>query len=105
MMKIVLAMLVLLWALPVAAAPDSGTCNIHNIKMQPARLRIVYGLPSPAEFKEAEAARDRFPFGRDYVLGGCIVQPAKTVDGFLCPDCVRARATWLRKHDRRPANE
>jgi hypothetical protein len=103
MMRTVLAMLVVLWALPIAAAPDSGTCNIHNIKTQPARMRIVYGLPSSAELKEAEAARDRFPFGRDYVRGGCIVQPAKTVDGILCPDCVQARAKWLRKHgSRRP---
>lgn len=73
-------------------------CPVHQVVLQPAKLAIVYGLPSPSEFKEAEVAKKRFPFGRDYLLGGCVVGPEQTVDGFLCPECIKARAAWLRKH-------
>lgn len=83
----------LLWA-----GPAPKDCPVHHVAMAPTRLSIVYGLPSPAEFKESEVAEKLFPFGRDYVLGGCVVRPDKTVDGFLCPDCVKARAAWLKKH-------
>jgi hypothetical protein len=72
---------------------------VHHVALQPTKLAIVYGLPSPEEFKESEVAQKRFPFGRSYVLGGCIpVEGKDTVDGFLCPECVKARAAWLKKH-------
>jgi hypothetical protein len=99
-MRTTAALLGLLVAGWVWAGPAPQECPVHRTVLQPAKLRIVYGLPSPEEFKEAEAARKRFPFGRDYVLGGCIVRPDKTVDGFLCAGCVKARAAWLRKHRR-----
>jgi len=62
------------------------------------KLKIVYGLPAQPLMEEMEAARKLFPFGNDYVLGGCVVQPEKKVDGFLCPACVKARAAWLKTH-------
>lgn len=82
----------------ILAAPASDECPVHHITMATTAMHIVYGMPSQTEFKEMEAAKKSFPFGRDYVLGGCIVRPDKTVDGFLCPECVKARAAWLKKH-------
>ena len=80
------------------AAPPSDECPVHHIKMTATALRVVYGMPSRAEFQDAKVAKARFPFGRDYVLGGCIVRPEKTRDGFVCPECVKARAAWLKQH-------
>ena len=78
------------------AAPQE--CPVHGVALRPAKLSILYGMPSPSEFEEMDAAKKLFPFGRDRVLGGCIVRREKTVDGFLCPECVKARAAWLKKH-------
>lgn len=58
--------------------------------MKRVELRLVYGLPSPGEFEEMKVAGAKFPHGRDYVLGGCVVQPAKSVAGFLCPHVRRS---------------
>ena len=83
----------------VFAAPTTDECPVHHVALQPTKLAIVYGLPSPEEFEESEVAKKRFPFGRNYVLGGCIpVEGKDTVDGFICPECVKARAAWLKKH-------
>jgi hypothetical protein len=82
------------WA--VAASPDSNICPIHKEKMAPARLRLMYGMPSAREFDELRVAKPLFPYGRDYVLAGCVVKPAKTVEGFICPKCVVARERWLK---------
>ena len=81
-----------------AAPPDDTVCPVHKIEMQKTQLRLVYGMPSPKEFEEMRAAKGKFPYGKDYVLAGCVVKPQKTVDGFLCPQCVRAREKWLRAH-------
>lgn len=48
------------------------------------------------------AAKEKFPFGKDYVLGGCVVRPQKTVPGFICPQCVIARDKWLRANREKP---
>lgn len=66
--------------------------------MERVTLRVIYGMPSSAEFAEMRVAKERFPHGRDFVLGGCVVKPKKTVDGFLCPACVEARKEWLEKN-------
>jgi len=81
----------------LAALPDD-VCPVHQVKMKRVELRLVYGLPSPAEFEEMKVAEKKFPHGRDYVLAGCVVEPAKSVEGFLCPKCVVARGKWLRAH-------
>jgi hypothetical protein len=73
----------------------SGICPVHGIAMQPVKLRVVYGMPSRREFEEMRAGRLLFPHGRDYILGGCVVRQVKTVQGFLCPECVNARKAWL----------
>ena len=76
------------------AAPD--ICPLHQIKMERKVLRLVYGMPSKAEFEEMRAAKTRFPYGKDYLLAGCVVQSAKTVEGYVCPKCVEAREAWLK---------
>lgn len=98
MLRTSIALLVMISAGTLSASPQMDVCPVHHVKMTATELRIVYGLPSRAEFDEAEVARKQFPYGRDYVLGGCVLGPRKTVDGFLCPDCVKARKAWLEKH-------
>ena len=78
-----------------AAPPKDAFCPVHKIEMRPTQLRILYGMPSPKEFEEMRAAKAKFPYGKDYVLGGCVVKPQKTVAGFVCPQCVIAREKWL----------
>ncbi len=69
--------------------------------MEAMALRVAYGMPPRREFEEMRVAKDKFPFGRDYVLGGCVLKPTKTVAGFLCPRCVEARKAWLADHPER----
>ena len=91
-------LLVAAWSTGVCAAgPDpNGICPVHGVAMKAVRLKLVYGMPSPQEFEEMKAAKTKFPFGRDYVLAGCVIRPEKTVEGFLCAKCVGAREEWLR---------
>lgn len=83
-----------------AASPDAGVCPVHGIKMEHKALRLVYGMPSKAEFEEMQIAKTKFPHGRDYVLAGCVVRPEKTVKGYVCPKCVEAREAWLQARKR-----
>jgi hypothetical protein len=77
------------------AGQDSGICPVHGIKMKPIKLRMVYGMPSQREFEEMRAGKSLFPYGRDYVLAGCVVKSEKFREGFLCPKCVEARNAWM----------
>lgn len=93
----ILAAATLLCALIARGAPDGdGICPVHKIKMRSVELKLVYGMPSPEEFEEMRVAKKKFPYGKDYALAGCVVKPQKTVEGFLCPQCVRAREKWLK---------
>ncbi len=83
------------------AAPDSDVCPVHKVKMQRVDLKLVYGMPSPKEFEDMRVAKEKFPYGKDYRLAGCVVKPAKTVEGFLCADCVKAREKWLKSHGKK----
>jgi len=78
-----------------SAPPEDGICPIHHIKMESVSLRVVYGMPSQLEFEEMREQKSRFPNGRDYVLAGCVVKPAKSIPGYLCRDCVKARKEWI----------
>jgi hypothetical protein len=100
MKAFVFACVALAGALAVAASPDPEICPVHEIKMEHKELRLVYGMPSKAEFEEMRVAKTQFPYGKDYLLAGCVVRPAKTVKGHVCPKCVEAREAWLqaRKH-------
>jgi hypothetical protein len=98
-----MVLVILLWLLSCAlsgAAPGADICPVHGIKMERKAMRLVYGMPSQAEFEEMKVAKARFPHGRDYVLAGCVVKPARTVSGYLCPKCVEAREEWLRARKR-----
>jgi hypothetical protein len=74
---------------------DDGVCPVHGVRMEPINLRVIYGMPSQKEFLEMRAGKSLFPYGRDYVLGGCVVKPEKFRKGFLCPECVKARNAWI----------
>lgn len=68
--------------------------------MEQKVMRLVYGMPSQAEFEEMKVAKTKFPHGKDYVLAGCVVKPAKTMKGYVCPKCVEARDAWLQARKR-----
>ena len=78
------------------ASPAPDICPVHEIKMEHKVMRLVYGMPSQVEFEEMRVAKTRFPYGKDYLLAGCVVKPAKTVEGYVCPKCVEAREAWLK---------
>jgi hypothetical protein len=83
---------------PAPAVRAADECPVHHIKMTATALPIGYGMPPIDEFDDADVAVELFPFGRNYVRGGCVKEQKKTEDGFLCPECVTARAAWLKKH-------
>ena len=82
------------------AAPDKGICPVHGIKMKSANLRVVYGMPSQREFEEMRVGKSLFPYGRDYLLAGCVVKPEKSRRGFICSECVKARQAWITSKNR-----
>jgi hypothetical protein len=79
---------------------DNGVCPVHGVRMEPVNLRVIYGMPSQKEFLEMRAAKSLFPYGRDYILGGCVVKPEKSRKGFLCPECMKARNAWTSSQNR-----
>jgi len=86
---------------PLASArEDDGICQVHGIKMERVKLRVIYGMPSQQEFAEMRVSKSLFPFGRDYVLAGCVVKPEKSRMGFICPGCVKARNSWVASQGR-----
>jgi len=80
---------------------DNGICPVHGTKMKRVKLRVVYGMPSKREFEEMRVGKSLFPYGRDYVLAGCVMKPEKFRKGFICPQCVKARDTWITSKGRR----
>jgi len=96
---IIIAIFCVLYAigvvLPAGAGQDQGICPVHGIKMKPIKLRMVYGMPSQREFEEMRGGKSLFPYGRDYVLAGCVVKSEKFREGFLCPKYVEARNAWM----------
>jgi len=88
-------------AVPLAGAGQAdGICPVHGIKMERVKLRVVYGMPSKREFEEMRVGKSVFPHGRDYVLAGCVVKSEKSRKGFICPECVKARDTWIASQGR-----
>ncbi|MDM7988462.1 MAG: hypothetical protein QUS13_14125 [Smithella sp.] len=79
---------------------DKGVCPVHGIKMQSVKLRVIYGMPSPREFEEMRVGKSLFPYGRDFVLAGCVVKPEKFRHGFICSKCVKVRKAWIASKDR-----
>ena len=103
---LILAAAAALCAVIARGAPlGDDTCPVHKIKMQAVELKLVYGMPSPKEFEEMRVAKDKFPYGKDYRIAGCVLKPQKTVDGFLCPQCVSAREKWLKAQRKEAAPE
>lgn len=81
-------------AMGAVRLPD--ICPVHEIKMERKVMRLVYGMPSKAEFEEMRIAKTRFPYGKDFWLSGCVMKSVKTAEGRLCPKCVTARNAWLK---------
>jgi hypothetical protein len=81
-------------------AQNTGICNIHHVQMEKKRVPIYFGLPdfsNPYYSNE----RSRFPNAREYVNGGCEVDPAaekKRYPRFVCPACKRAERRWALAH-------
>jgi hypothetical protein len=82
------------------AGQDDGICPVHGIKMERVELRVVCGMPSELEFEEMRVGKSIFPYGRDYVLAGCVVKSEKSREGFICPECVKARGAWIASQGR-----
>lgn len=74
---------------------NQDICPLHGIKMKSSRLPMVYGMPSQLEFEEMRVGKSLFPYGRVYLLAGCVVKARKFSQGFICFECVKARNTWM----------
>jgi hypothetical protein len=73
------------------------TCPVHKIKMTVKVVPIAYGLRF-TDFRDFEGfSRDKFPFFREDISGGCCVDnsPEAPTKGkrYVCPECV---ASWKR---------
>lgn len=82
----------------MGAPPLPEICPVHGIKMEHKAMRLVYGMPSKAEFEEMRVAKTRFPYGKDFWLSGCVMKSVKTMEGRVCPKCVEARNAWLKSN-------
>jgi len=81
---------------------ESGICPVHHIKMQIKETQIAFGLLAVKEPQPDSKTREtRFPFARDWIVGGCIVSDGspKTGKVFLCPKCVGAEKAWMKAHE------
>jgi hypothetical protein len=103
--NVLLVLCLFSFSVPVACAgqstsPDQSICPVHGIKMKSMQLRVIYGMPSKREFEEMRVGKSLFPYGRDYLLAGCVVKPEKFRKGFICSRCVKARNDWIASKDR-----
>jgi len=74
---------------------DIEICEVHKTKMELKTVPIQYGLMEPdPDAPSGNEERRLFPHGRDYVLGGCIIEPRKTAEVYVCPECEQAAAKW-----------
>jgi hypothetical protein len=77
-------------------------CPLHHVVMPVAILPIQYsGIPppppSPQRRAYTRARTQSFPQAADYVPGPC--QGAlKSIEVYICPLCMKARAAWLAAH-------
>ena len=74
---------------------DPSNCPIHDVPLEKIIVPIIYGLPYESEFEEAKIALLEFPFGRDYILGGCLVKWKDKAIISICNSCKKERHKWL----------
>jgi hypothetical protein len=81
-------------------AQQTGICNIHHIRMQKKRVPISFGLfVLDDPYYSAELVY--FPNARDYVNGGCEVDPVRQKEPhfrYVCSECKRAQRQWASAH-------
>jgi hypothetical protein len=84
-------------------AQDTGTCNIHHIRMQKKAVPIYFGGPFDFDSPFYYATMRSFPNARDYVNGGCEYDAQlekKPHSRYVCPECQRSQLVWARAHPR-----
>ena len=86
-------------------AQRTGICNIHHVAMKKMLVPISWGL---VEFSIGPLPSTEirfFPHAREYVNGGCEIDPARLnakVSTYVCPECQRAEWQWIKAHPKDP---
>jgi hypothetical protein len=77
---------------------DETVCVLHNVKMQREELPIKYGMSIERD-DEPERFLDSFPYGRDFIPGGCVVtdNSPKKVWAYVCPVCRKNYLEWKKR--------
>jgi hypothetical protein len=81
-------------------AQRTGVCNIHHIRMEKKRVPMYFGL-LVFEDPYYSAQLAYFPNAREYVNGGCEVDPVLQKQAhfrYVCPECKRAQRQWAIAH-------
>ena len=78
---------------------DREICEVHHCRMKRSELPIAYGML--ATLYTADEFKTLFPHSQKFVAGGCIAGDRKTDLIFVCPQCGKAYANWLKIHARR----
>ncbi|HEY2711361.1 MAG TPA: hypothetical protein VGI60_02515 [Chthoniobacterales bacterium] len=86
-------------------AQKTGVCNIHKVPMKKKLVPIVWGLMNIDIGPLLSTQIRFFPHARDYVNGGCEIDPARKntkVPIYICPECQRAQLEWINAHPQDP---
>ncbi len=79
----------------------TGICQVHHKKLFQETVPLNYGRPlyaAPAPGEPSDVYRfTHFPHAMQYELAGHITRHPKTVDIYVCPDCLKAQYAWERK--------
>ncbi len=71
-------------------------CQIHDYWLEPAKVRVSYGLPN-FDDEYLEAKRSLFPHAHSYVLGGCTLGEERYIERMVCHKCRVAEKEWKEK--------
>ena len=84
----------------MSSSASKSTCELHGVELYAAQVRVVYGLPTPDDFAYLQASRESFPYGKLFVLGGCITSDVKQRDSLICRECRAAEEEWRSVHEK-----
>ena len=76
---------------------DEKLCQVHGVKLEPMRVRVIYGSPILDEAFEnlIEARAAHFPNTRSHVLGGCQLDSmGPDTEALVCSQCRAAEREW-----------
>ena len=74
---------------------DNLSCELHGVKLERDKVRIIYGLPMfNPEYDEAE--RTLFPRAQTTWGGGCVIteESPEFAEVLYCPACRAAKQQW-----------